>query len=284
MILWLAAFGRSRSLLLVPSLAVFVGVFLAPTLFFFVVSFWRVSLFDLEPTFTLDNYLRTYEEYLEVGAYTFLMAGIIATATTVLAFAFAYVVRFKAGRFGTILLFGAIVSLFGGYLAKVYAWKTILGTNGILNTTLLNLGLIEQPITAFIYNPGAMVVTLTHYLLPLAILPIYGALRGVNDLTIDAARDLGSSPWEAFLYIILPQCRSGIFASFAFSFLIAAGDYVTPRLVGGSSTTMIGNYIESLFGFRFDWPLGSAMSFSTLFGCVAILLIANRLLATVRRK
>lgn len=284
MIAWLGAFGRSRNILLVPSVAVFVGVFLTPILFFFVVSFWEVKLFDLEPAFTFRNYVRTYQEYLEVAGYTFLMAGTIATVTTLLAFGFAYVVRFKAGRLGTILLFGAIISLFGGYLAKVYAWKTILGTNGILNTTLLNLGLIEQPITAFIFNPGAVVVTLTHYLLPLAILPIYGALRGVRDITLEAARDLGSRPWEVFAHIILPQCRAGLFASFAFTFLISAGDYVTPRLVGGSSTTMIGNYIESLFGFRFDWPLGSAMSFSTLLCSVAILAFTSFLLARTRHK
>ena len=84
--------------------------------------------------------------------------------------------------------------------------------------------------------------------------------------------------------IILPQCRTGLFASFAFAFLISAGDYVTPRLVGGPSTTMIGNYIESLFGFRYDWPLGSAMAFSTLFCCVALLAFTNLLLARARRK
>jgi spermidine/putrescine transport system permease protein len=276
--------GRSRSILLVPSALVFVGLFVLPMLYFFVVSFWQVSLFDLDRTFTVKNYIRTYQEYLAVAGFTFLIAGIIALLTTLVALGFAYAVRFKVGRFGTVLLFGALISLFGGYLAKVYAWKTILGTNGILNTALLNLGVIDEPSTALIFNPGAVVVTLTHYLLPLAILPIYGSLRGVSDLTIEAARDLGSTPIATFFNIILPQCRSGLIASFSFTFLIAAGDYVTPRLVGGPSTTMIGNYIESLFGFRFDWPLGSAMSFSTLFCCVAILAVTSHLLIKAQRR
>jgi spermidine/putrescine transport system permease protein len=273
-----------RPALLLPSLVVFGLLFVAPIAYFFVVSFWEVRAFQLRVTFTVENYVRTYEEYLEVGAETFLLAGLIALFTTLLAFGFAYVLRFKAGRLAPLLLFGTIIALFGGYLAKVYAWKTILGTHGILNAALLGLGLIDEPITAFIFNPGTVVVTLTHYLLPLAVLPVYGALRGIKDITLEAARDLGAGPLQVFAGVILPQCRAGLFAAFAFAFLISAGDYVTPRLVGGVSTTMIGNYIESLFGFRFDWPLGSAMSFSTLFCCVAILAVANLLLARSRRR
>lgn len=278
------AFARRLNPLVLPSIAVFTVLFLTPLVYFFIVSFWEVKTFQLHATFTFKNYIDTFNEYAEVGLFTFAIAAVIASITTFLAFGFAYVVRFKAGRFGSILLFGAIIALFGGYLAKVYAWKTILGTNGILNTALLGLGIIDEPIKAFIFNPGTVVVTLTHWLLPLAVLPIYGSLRGVQDISLEAARDLGAKPQQVFMGIILPQCRTGLFASFAFAFLISAGDYVTPRLVGGPSTTMIGNYIESLFGFRYDWPLGSAMAFSTLFCCVALLAFTNLLLARARRK
>ena len=278
------ALPRRLNPLLLPSIAVFTVLFLTPLVYFFIVSFWEVKTFQMHATFTFKNYIDTFNEYAEVGLFTFAIAAVIASITTFLAFGFAYAVRFKAGRFGSILLFGAIIALFGGYLAKVYAWKTILGTNGILNTALLGLGIIDEPIKAFIFNPGTVVVTLTHWLLPLAVLPIYGSLRGVQDISLEAARDLGAKPQQVFMGIILPQCRTGLFASFAFAFLISAGDYVTPRLVGGPSTTMIGNYIESLFGFRYDWPLGSAMAFSTLFCCVALLAFTNLLLARARRK
>lgn len=267
-----------RLWLLTPSLGTFTLLFFAPITFFFVVSFWEVKLFKLRPTFTLENYVRTYNEYFEVALFTFGIAALIGIITTFLGFTFSYVIRFKAGRFGPVLLFGAIIALFGGYLAKVYAWKTILGTNGILNSALLVLGVIDEPIKSFIFNPGAVVVTLSHWLLPLAILPIYGSLRGVQDISLEAARDLGAKPWQVFIGIILPQCKAGLFAAFSFCFLISAGDYVTPRLVGGVSTTMIGNYIESLFGFRFDWPLGSSMAFATLFCCIGLLGFANFLL------
>ncbi len=196
-----------RLWLLAPALGAFALLFLSPVVFFFVVSFWEVKLFKLNPTFTLANYVRTYNEYFEVTLFTFGIAALIATITTFLGFTFTYVIRFKAGRFGTVLLFGAIIALFGGYLAKVYAWKTILGTHGILNTALLALGVIEAPIQSFIFNPGTVVVALSHWLLPLAILPIYGSLRGVQDLTLEAARDLGATPRQVFAGIILPSAR-----------------------------------------------------------------------------
>jgi len=271
-------FRNSRYWLLIPSMAAFVVLFLSPLIFFFVVSFWEVKYFKLHATFTLANYIRTYHEYFEVALFTFGIATLIACITTFLGFTFCYVVRFKAGRFGSVLLFGAIIALFGGYLAKVYAWKTILGTHGILNSALLALGLIDTPIQSFIFNPATVVVTLSHWLLPLAILPIYSSLRAVQDTSLEAARDLGAKPWQVFTGIILAQCKAGLFAAFAFCFLISAGDYVTPRLVGGPSTTMIGNYIESLFGFRFDWPLGSSMAFSALICCVVLLAIARYVL------
>ena len=131
---------------------------------------------------------------------------------------------------------------------------------------------------------GAVVATLTHFLLPLAVLPIYGSLRGVEDDLIEAARDLGAAQRQAFRDVVLPLCQPGILTAFALSFLIAAGDYVTPRFVGGTGTAMIGDFIEQQFSLRFDWPMGSAMSFSTLAASVlVIVLVGLALRAGVRR-
>ncbi len=259
------SFLRNRgNLLLLPSLAVFGVLFVAPISLFFVISFWRVKLRRMIPDFTFENYVKTFNEYFEVAVFTFTIALTIAVLTTVLAFSFAYIIRFKAGRFGPLLLFIALVTLFGGYLMKVYAWKTILGIDGILNSLLLGIGVISEPLTTFLYNPGSVVITLIHFLLPLAILPIFASLRGVKDITLEAARDLGANPRQIFSGVLLPQCRQGLLAAFAFTFLIAAGDYVTPRFLGGPHTSMLGNFIQSQFGLRFDWPLGAAMSFTIL--------------------
>ena len=264
---------RRHNLLLLPSGVVFTVLFVLPIAYFFVISFWRLRLYKLTPDFSFQNYITAYEEYLHVVIFTFTIALIIALLTTLFAFAFAYLIRFKAGRFGPLLLFIALVTMFGGYLVKIYAWKTILGKQGILNAGLLEAGLIDDPIPWFLYDPSAVVVTLTHFLLPFAILPIYGSLRGIDDVPLEAAKDLGARPWRVLVDVVLPQCQPGIFVAFTLAFLISAGDYVTPRLVGGPHTFMAGNFIESQFINRLNAPQGAALAFSILFFCLMALLI-----------
>lgn len=261
---------RAQVALLAPSSAVFLLFFVAPILYFFVVSFWRVEAYKLVPAATLANYATAFDEYSRSLIFTFVMALVISTVVTVLAFVFAYGCRFRAGRYGTALLFVALVTLFGGYLTKIYMWKTILGQKGVLNSALMELGIISEPITAFLYNPVAVVITLGHYMLPLAVLPIYGSLRSVEDVPLQSARDLGASRWRVFRDIILPQCRVGLLVAFALTFLFAAGDFVTPRLVGGPHTSMIGTFIQLQFGLRINPPMGSATAFVVIGICIVI--------------
>jgi spermidine/putrescine transport system permease protein len=162
-------------------------------------------------------------------------------------------------------------------------WKTILGSEGILNTALIWLGLISEPIKAFLFNPFAVILTLTHYTLPFAVLPIYGSLRAVDDIPLEAARDLGASDRRVFWQIVLPQCRIGIVSAFMLTFLFVAGDYVTPKLVGGPYTSMIGVFIQSQFGHRLNQPLGAAMAFSVIAICVAAVVAVNAILRRVLR-
>ena len=267
---------RSRRLwALAPSTGLFLFLFAAPLTMLFVVSFWSKKLLRVVPDFTLANYVSAVERYGDVALNTLGIAAGTAIATTVLAFLFAYVIRFKAGRYGDALLFVSLITLFGGYLVKVYAWKTILGREGILNSALLGIGIIDEPIGAFIYNAGAVVVALVHFLLPLALLPVYASMRNVADITLEAARDLGARPWQVVLGVVLPQCRAGLLAALIFTFLIAVGDYVTPQFLGGTTGSMIGVFIGNQFSIRFDWPLGSAMSFTLLAVCLALVVAAR---------
>ncbi|MEX2650792.1 MAG: ABC transporter permease [Alphaproteobacteria bacterium] len=265
---------RASYLLIAPAAAIFGALFVLPFGYFLVISFWVVKTYQLTPDFTPANYVKTYDSYLEVGLFTLAIAAVIALATTVMSFVYAYLIRFRAGSWGPALLFVALVTLFGGYLMKIYAWKTILGNEGMLNSALQTLGIIEAPLDWLLYSPGAVVVTLIHFLLPLAVLPIYGSLRGVTDSAIDAARDMGARPWQVLVDIIVPQCRPGLIAAFLFCFLVAAGDYVTPLLVGGK-INMIGTLIAPQFGNFFNWPLGSAMSFVVLGMALAMLAIVQ---------
>ncbi len=275
--------GGRRWLLLAPSVGVFGGLFMAPLASFLVISFWSVRAMKIRSDFTFANYAATWEKYADVAVATLGIGFATALMTTVVGFGFAYVMRFKAGRLGPLLLFLTLVTLFGGYLVKIYAWKSILGKEGILNSALLTLGLVEEPLTIFIYNPGAVAVTLMHFLLPFAVLPIYGSLRSVRDITIEAARDLGARRAQVLFGIVVPQCRAGLFAAFALSFLVASGDYVTPRFVGGPYTAMMGDFIETQFSLRFNWPMGSAMSFSILAACTVALLLVRAALLGRRR-
>ncbi len=249
--------------LLAPAAFIWVALFAAPLASFFVFSFWSVRTRIMRPDLTLKNYVATFTEYGDVLIITLGIAFIIACTTTLLAFAFAFSIRFRAGRFGDMLLFVTLIAIFGGYLVKIYAWKSILGRDGIINGLLLWTGIIDEPLSFLIYSPGAVVVTLTYFLLPFAVLPIYGSMRAIPDDLIEAARDLGATSFEASRDVVLPLCERGIYVAFLFSFLISAGDYVTPRFVGGGAS-MMGHFIETQFSFGFNWPMGSAMSFTLL--------------------
>ena len=269
--------GVRPALGLLPAGAIFAGLFVAPLIYFFVISFWTVRARVMRPDFSSRNYVEAASEYHDVLAYTLAISGIIALATTVLAFLFAYAIRFKLGRFANLFLFVTLVTLFGGYLVKIYAWKSILGTDGVLNKALLALGLIDKPLAALLYSANGVVITLTYFLLPFAVLPVYGSLQAIRNVTIEAARDLGAGPLQVMRDIVLPQCQGGLLTAFTLSFLISAGDYVTPRFVGGGAA-LIGTFIENQFSIAFNWPLGSAMAFTTMLATLAVVAAARLLL------
>jgi spermidine/putrescine transport system permease protein len=263
--------------LLLPAALVFLGAFAAPLLYFLVISFWSVRARIMRPDFTLKNYVATWADYYDAMGSTLLIAFAIGALTTLLALGFAYAIRFKCGRFETPLLFLALITLFGGYLVKIYAWKSILGREGILNQFLRWTGLIDQPLDALLYSVNGVVITLTYFLLPFAILPIYGNLRAIRPATIEAARDLGAGRWAVLRDIVIPQCEKGIVIAFTFAFLITAGDYVTPRFVGGGAA-MMGHFIELQFSLGFNWPMGSAMAFTVMAVSLALVMLFRGLL------
>ena len=262
---------RHFNLFLVPAFAVLTGIFAIPVMLLFIVSFWSVRNFRLQPDFTFAAWARFIGIYGDLTLYTLLVGLLTGLVCTALGFVFAYAARFKAGRFGDLLLVATLITLFGGYLVKIYAWKSILGADGLLNQALMGLGLTDQPLAFLIYSRGSVIVALVHFLLPFAILPIYASLRNVSGTTIEAARDLGASAWQVLTRVIIPQSLSGLFSAFAFCFLLAAGDYVTPMLLGGTSGSMLGQFVLLEFSTNFNWPAGSAMSFGLLFACLAFI-------------
>ena len=247
----------------VPAAFAWLVLFAGPLAYFFVISFWSVKARIMRPDFTGKNYVATITDYGDVLLHTLLIGLAIASVTTAVAYAFAFAIRFRSGRYGNALLLLTLITLFGGYLVKIYAWKSILGRDGIINGVLSWLGLIDEPLTFFIYSANGVVITLAYFLLPFAVLPIYGNMRAIPDSLIEAARDLGASAFSASRDIVLPLCERGIAVAFLLTFLISVGDYVTPRYVGGG-TSMMGHFIETQFSFGFNWPMGSAMAFTLM--------------------
>ena len=154
--------------------------------FFVVLSFWQVEYFELSTEPTLANYRDVFANYWHVMGYTVVLATATALLTTALGFVFSFLARFRAGDWAQALLFIVLITLFGGYLMKIYAWKTILGNEGVLNTALMALGIISTPISSLLYSPQAVVVTLMHFSLPFAVLPIYASMRGITDSEVEA--------------------------------------------------------------------------------------------------
>jgi spermidine/putrescine transport system permease protein len=146
------------------------------------------------------------------------------------------------------------------YLLRIFAWKIILGYTGVINSGLIGMGAIEEPLTFILYNPTAVIIALTHAWLAFAVLPIYVSLEKIDRSLLEAATDLGDNRVERFLRITLPLSMPGVIASSLLVFIPTVGDYITPSLVGGTSGIMIGNVIQSLFGKANNQPLGAAVS------------------------
>ena len=196
----------------------------------------------------------------------------------------AYLMRFVLERRAQLILQLVLISLFSGYIVRIYAWRTILGKQGLLNSGLKWLGLIDQPLEFLIYSNLATVITLSGLLLPLAVLPIYSAMANISREHLEAARDLGSSRWRLIRTILVPMAMPGIRTAFAFTFLLAAGDFVTPALVGGTQGIMIGNVIADQFrGIGSNWPLGAALAFVTMVAVLLVYFIVLRLIQWVTR-
>ncbi|RUP00422.1 ABC transporter permease [Hyphomicrobium sp.] len=203
------------------------------------------------------------------------IAGLVTLATVVTAYPVAYYLAFHAGKHRGLLLFVVTLPFWTSYLLRVFAWKVVLAYNGVLNSALLTTGITSEPILAFLNTPAAVVVTLAHAYAAFAILPIYVALENVPRSLIEAAEDLGARPFSIFRRIILPISMPGVLGAALVVFVPTVGDYVTPALVGGPNSTMIGSMIQAQFGKANDWPFGAALSVIVMLVILGVVLGAR---------
>jgi spermidine/putrescine transport system permease protein len=158
--------------------------------------------------------------------------------------------------------------MFASYLVRIYAWRTILGSNGVINLSLLRLGIIDEPMTFLLYNWFSVVIALVHIFLPYVVLVLFAAFRPLEPHYLDAAQDLGANSTARWRRVILPLMVQPLATVFLFVFVLAASDYVTPQLIGGTGGQMLGVQIQSNFKAIGNWPIGAATSILMLIGFV----------------
>jgi spermidine/putrescine transport system permease protein len=227
--------------------------------------------------------LKQYASLAVVGSYwrllgtSALMALAVAVSAIVLAYPLAYFLSFKAGSKAGFYLVLLLVPFWTSYLLRVMAWKIILGSNGVINSFLLYLGLLNEPLSILLYNRYAVIMTLIYVWIPFVALPILAALQRVDPTLFEAATDLGATPFWRFWRVIFPLSLPGVLAAFFMVFIPTVGEYVTPLLVGGSRGSMYGNIIQDFFTKAANWPLGAALSMVMLVGALALVAVAVRI-------
>jgi spermidine/putrescine transport system permease protein len=268
-----------KSLVAVPPL-LWVGLFLLlPYALMLAHSFWVVRDGFIVHQWNLQNYrtLATNPVYAEVLLRSMRIAASVTLCSLLLGYPLAYYLSFHAGARREILYQLVIVPLWVSYLVRGYAWKTILGSDGVLNGFLQYLHVTSAPVGFFLYSPFAVILMLTHIYTPFVFLPIYAALEHIPRPVVEASQDLGAAPLKTFLRVILPLSLPGLLAGATFAFVLSLGDFLAPLLVGGASGTMIANIVQSLFGAAYDWPLGAAISVGILLITVTLLFLTERL-------
>jgi spermidine/putrescine transport system permease protein len=268
-----------KSIVSVPPL-LWVGLFLLlPYGLMLAHSFWIVRDGFLVHHWTLHNYrtLVTNPVYAEVLLRSMRIAASVTLCALLLGYPLAYYLSFHAGTRKEILYQLVIVPLWVSYLVRGYAWKTILGSDGVLNGFLQYLHVTSAPVGFLLYSPFAVILMLTHIYTPFVFLPIYAALEHIPRPLVEASQDLGAGPLKTFWRVILPLSLPGLLAGATFAFVLSLGDFLAPLLVGGASGTMIANIVQSLFGAAYDWPLGAAISMCILLITVSLLFLTERL-------
>ncbi|SHL90833.1 spermidine/putrescine transport system permease protein [Paracoccus solventivorans] len=252
--------------------------------FSFIRDGYQIVIWEL----TLENYRAVWADQIfrALMLRSLGVAMLVTLATVVLAFPVAYFLSFVvAPRRKAMWIFLITIPFWTSYLIRVFLWKVILGYNGVINSGLKSLGLIEQPLSFLLYNTGSIVVTLAHAYAPFAILPIYVALERIDRSLLEAGRDLGESRAMTFWRVTLPLAMPGVLAAVLIVFIPTMGDYVTPTLIGGGKIPMVANLIQAQMLDIDNKPLGSAIAVTAMLIVTllaALFLLLNRRFLRVR--
>jgi spermidine/putrescine transport system permease protein len=285
--------GRRRRLgpfaLTAPAALGLLLFFAAPVAVFFVYSFLTGAVFSFtaEGPATIGNYVDVFEapSTKDLLGNSAIVGLLVATFCLAIGTPVAYWIRYHAGRYQNLVLLLVIAALFASYLVRIYAWRSMLGTDGVINSGLESAGVIEEPLGFLVFSRFAVVVAIVHILLPFVILILYAAFRPLEPRYLEASEDLGAGMVNRWRRIILPLIAIPAMSAFMLCFVISSADYVTPQFLGGPESSMVGVQIQNYFKAQGDYPLGAALAITVLVGYLlvqALLLVGLKLMG-VRR-
>ncbi len=273
---WLKGTG-----LLAPPLAAFLLVYIAALVVLFISAFWGVDSFTgkIIHTWSLANFKQVFSfsdtTYLRIAWRTLYMAALVTIADAVVAFPFAYfMARIAAPRTRALLFVMVLLPLWSSYLVRIYAWTTILSATGPLNWTLNGIGLPDAHLA---YTNTAMWIVFSYVWLPFMVLPVYAAIERIPDSYLEASQDLGAKGPRTLWSVILPLALPGVVAGSIFTFSLTLGDYITPLLVGGPSSSFIGNVVYDFIGVNGNIPFAAAFATVPVVIMAVYLVTARRL-------
>jgi spermidine/putrescine transport system permease protein len=263
--------------------------FAAPVAIFFVYSFLTGAVFSFtaEAPLTFDNYVDVFKapstnDLLTNSAIVGFLVGAFCLAIGI---PVAYWIRYHAGRFQNLILLLVVAALFASYLVRIYAWRSMLGTDGVINSGLQSLGVIDDPLGFLVFSRFAVVVAIVHILLPFVILILYAGFRPLEPRYLEASEDLGAGFLDRWRRVIGPLIAVPAMSAFMLCFVIASADYVTPQFLGGPESSMVGVQVKNYFKAQGDYPLGAALAITVLVGFLIVqgILLLGLKLAGVRR-
>jgi len=268
--------------LIAPPFIYAVLLLAAPLAAIVLFSFWTQDFMTIDRSFTLSNYREAFTDplYMELLSRSLRISLSVTAITVVLAFPVAYFVSYYvAPERKSLWLFLITIPFWTSYLIRVFLWRVILAYDGPVNGTLVGLGVIDEPLAWILYSANSVVITLAHAYAPFAILPIFVSLEKIDRSLHEAGRDLGENRVMVFLRVTLPLAMPGVLAAVLIVFIPTIGDYVTPRLVGGSDGTMIANMIQTQFMRLNNAPMGATLSVLAMLmvGFVSLVMILGTL-------
>ena len=267
---------RLRAWFLAPARTINLLLFLAPLGIVVIYSLLTRGVYGgVERPWTIESYQRLADPlYLSILLRSFWISTLSTVLCLVLGFPMALFIA-RSGARRNLYLNLVILPFWTSFLVRTYAWMFLLRDTGLINTVLKALHLIDQPLP-LLYNEGAVIVGLVYGYLPFMILPLYTSLEKLDPSLLEASADLGARPWTTFTRIMVPLCAPGIRAGSILVFITCLGAYLTPDLLGGSKTVMIGNVIQNQFTSARDWPFGAACSLALMALVMIGLIVALR--------